>query len=139
MKTILITITIALIASFAVSAETFVASSQDQNLYAAFISYDAIPEVEIAKAFNSELKKPESKISKYLSNFAGKVAEVSPTNLTIVINTNIDARKIVQYIMAIKIIGDSSKTTFKQISVLYYSDLSEEEIGLSTRIYFQEL
>jgi len=137
MKAILITMTIALISTFGVSADTFIPSSQDQNLYASVISFDAKPEVEIVKIFNNEIKNPESKISKYLSSLSGKVAEVNPSDLIITNKKFGPGLTLVEYLLPIRVIGETASSAIKQIAILYISDLSEEEIGLSTRIYFQ--
>ena len=123
--------------STGVGAQAFIASSKDAELASSVISYDAVVEVEIAKLYQSELQNSQSKMAQYLAQFNKKTIEVKVADIVLVNSKKIGGLTIGEYILPIRTEGKSSPEIVAQIAVLYVSDMSDEEMGLSTRIYFQ--
>ena len=110
-----------------------------ETLASAVISFDAPVKEEIVKLYNSELGRTSSKVNTYLSQVSGEILRAQLDDLVLIKSTKLGQNDIKLYVLTTNANIDSTKTAVKRISVLYSSDMGEEEMGLSTKIYLNTL
>jgi hypothetical protein len=106
-----------------------------ENYAMSVISREASISKEAIRLYNLQLKRADSLLSQKLGSLRDSVVEATAEDLVLVKSGKLAGADFSTYLLAVNVANASGLSTIGHISVLYYSDLSEEEIGLSTRIY----
>jgi hypothetical protein len=105
------------------------------DLASSVISSEADTAVEIVKLYNAQLKDPHSKISKGLADIRSLLIDVNASDLVLLQSGQSAGVYTASFLLPIRTAWKSQTTTERYITAEYVSDMTEEEIGLSTRIY----
>lgn len=104
-----------------------------ENYGMSVISRDASVEKEILRLYNRQVNNLESLLNQKISAQSA-LSEAASEDLVLVKSGKLAGADFTTYLLTVK----AGKSVLGHLSVLYYSDLSEEEVGLSTRIYLND-
>lgn len=135
MKTYLLSSLILVLGAFSFTSSAYEPSSADRDLATSVIAAEGNVAQEVIKLYKAQLKNPKSKISQHLEESRAELVEAEASDLVLLESGQSAGVFSASYLLPIRTGWKSSTSTLTYISVLYISDMNEEEINLSTKIY----
>jgi hypothetical protein len=135
MRTYLLSSLLLILGTFALSTQANEGSSADRDLATSVISAEGNVAQEVIKLYRAQLKNPKSKISQHLEESRAELVEAEASDLVLLESGHSAGVFSASYLLPIRTAWKSSTSTLTYIAVTYISDMNEEEINLSTKIY----
>jgi hypothetical protein len=135
MRTYLLSSLILVLGAFSFASNAYETSSADRDLATSVISAEGNIAQEVIKLYKAQLKNPKSKISQHLEESRAELVEAEASDLVLIDSGHSAGVFSASYLLPIRTAWKSSTSTLTYIAVNYISDMNEEEINLSTKIY----